>query len=140
MCFRPQVLGADLRHFSDVNKRMEKGVKKDDPLHSDLVETQMKRDAEAVNLALKWFDENNPFDHYRDKQLLMSLSTGFTSTSQDDAVNAERAAEIQEIGRQMQIKLDGQQVTSTVGVKFKVQALSSLRKIPKVSDLSLIHI
>ena len=64
-------------------------------------------------------DENNPFDHDRDKQLLVSLSTEFTSTA-DDAVNAERATEIQEIGRQMQIKLDGQPVTSTVGVKFKV--------------------
>jgi len=34
----------------------------------------------------------------------------------------------------MQIKLDGQPVTSTMGVKFKVKALSSLRKISKVSD------
>ena len=57
-----------LNYFSNVNRRVEEGVTKDDPLHSDLVETQMKRDAEAV----KWFDENNPFDHDRDKQLLVS--------------------------------------------------------------------
>ena len=77
----------------------------------------------------KWFDENNSFDN-RDKQLLVSFSTGFTSTA-DDAVNAERAAEVE---RDMQIKQDGQSVTSTMEVKFRVQALSSLRKIPKVND------
>ena len=102
-----------LNYFSNVNRRTKEGVKKDDPLHSDLVETQMKRDVEAVKLALIWFDENNPFDHDRDKQLLVSFSTDFTSTA-DDAVNAERATEIQEIGRQMQIKLDGRPVTSTI--------------------------
>jgi len=69
----------------------------------------MKRDAEAVKLALEWFDENNPFDHDQEKQLLVFFSTGFTSTA-DNAANAERATEIQEIGRQMQIKLDAQQV------------------------------
>ena len=73
----------------------------------------MKRDAKAIGLALKWFEENNPFD--RDKKLLVSFSTGFTSTA-NDAVNAERAAEV---GREMQIKLDGQSVTSTMEVKFK---------------------
>lgn len=36
----------------------------------------------------------------------------------------------------MQIKLDGQPATSTMEViqKFKVQALSSLRKIPKINE------
>ena len=60
----------------------------------------------------------------------MSFSTGFTSTA-DDAVNAERAVEV---GREMQTKLDGQSVTSTMEMKFKVQPLSSLRKTPKVND------
>ena len=76
----------------------------------------MKRDAEVVKLALEWFDENNPFNYDRDKQLLVSFSSGFTSTAE---VNAERSTEIQEIRRQMQIKLDGQPVTFI---------------IPKVSD------
>lgn len=119
-----------LNHFADVNQRMEEGVKKHGPLHKDLAKTRMKRDAEAIALALKWFEENNPFDHNRDRQLLVSFSTGFTSTA-NDAVNAERAAEV---GREMQKKLDGQSVTSTMEVKFKVQALSSLRKIPKVNE------
>ena len=60
----------------------------------------------------------------------MSFSTGFRSTG-DDLVNAERAAEI---GREMQIKLDGQSVTSTMEIKSKVKALSSLRNIPKTNE------
>jgi len=120
-----------LNHFSDINQRMEEGVKKHVPLHKDFSKTRMKRDAEAIGLVLKWFEENDPFDHGRDKQLLVSFSTGFTSTA-DDAVNAERAAEV---GREMHVKLDGgQSVTSTMEVKFKVQALSSLRKVPKVNE------
>ena len=42
-----------LNHFSDVNQRMEEGVKKHDPLHKDLSKTRMKRDAEAIELVLK---------------------------------------------------------------------------------------
>ena len=109
-----------LNHFSDVNQRMEESVKKHGPLHKDLAKTRMKRDAETIGLALKWFEENNHFDHDRDKQLLVSFSTGFTSTA-DDAVNAERAVEVE---REMQIKLDGQSVTSTMEVKFMVQTLT----------------
>jgi len=87
-----------LNHFAHINQCMEEGVKKHCPLHKDLATTRMKRDAEAVALALSWLDENNPFDHDRDKQLLVSFSTGFTSTA-GDGVNAERAAEV---GREMQ--------------------------------------
>ncbi|KAI3378566.1 hypothetical protein SNEBB_000964 [Seison nebaliae] len=119
-----------LNHFSDVNQRMEEGIKKHGPLHKDLSRTRMKRDAEAIGLVLNWFEEFNPFDHDRDKQLLVSFSTGFTSTAAD-AVNAEKAAEV---GRAMQIKLDEQSVTSTMEVKYKVQALSSLKKVPKVNE------
>ena len=107
-----------------------KASQKHGPLHKDLAKTRMKRNTEAIGRALKWFEENNPFDHDRDKQLFVSFSTGFTSTAYG-AVNAERAAEV---GREMHIKLDGQSVTSTMEMKFKVQALSSLRKIPKVNE------
>lgn len=122
-----------LNHFSDVNQRMEEGVKKHGPLHKDLSKTRMMRDAEAISLVFKWLEENNPFDHNREKDLLVSFSTGFTSTS-DDAVNAETAADV---GREMQVKLDGQSVTTTMEVKFKVQTLSSLRKLPKVNEKKL---
>ena len=119
-----------LNHFSDVNQRMEESVKKHGPLHTDLTKTRMKRDAEAIGLVLKWFEQNNPFDHDRDNKLLVSFSTGFTSKA-GDAVNAERAVEV---GREMQIKLNGQSVTSTMELKFKVQALSSLKKLPKLNE------
>jgi len=82
----------------------------------------MKRDAKTVALALTWLEENNPFDHNQDKQLLVSFSTGFTSAA-NAGVNAERAAEV---GRELQKKLDKQSVTSTMEVKFKVKALLSL--------------
>ena len=104
---------------------MEQDIGKYAPHHRDLAKTQMKRDAEAVELALKWFEENKPFENDRENKLLVFFSTGFTSTG-DDSVNAERAAEVE---TEMQIKLDGQSVTLTMDVKSKAQALSSLRKI-----------
>ena len=124
-----------LNHFAYVNQRMEEGVKKHNPLHKDLGGTRMKRDAEAIARALNWFQENDLFDQDRDRQLLVSqlfvsFSTGFTSTA-NDQVNAERAAEV---GREMQKKLDGQSVTSSMEVKFKVQPLSSLRKTSKINE------
>ncbi|CAB3976920.1 Hypothetical predicted protein [Paramuricea clavata] len=73
--------------------------------HKDLTKTRMERNAEAIALVLKLFDENNSFDHDRDNKLLVSFSTGFTSKA-GDAVNAERAFEV---GREMQIKLNGSQ-------------------------------
>ena len=42
----------------------------------------------------------------------------------DDAINAEK---VTEVGREMQIKLNRKSVTSTMEVKLKVNALSSLR-------------
>lgn len=124
------MLGSDLKSLLRYQPMNGSRCKKSGPLHKDLAKTRMTRDAEAVELAFKWFEENNPFDCDRDKQLIVSFSTGFTSTV-DDAVNAERAVEV---GRQMQMKLDGQSVTATMEVKFKVQALSSLRNIPKIND------
>jgi len=73
---------------------------------------------------------NNPFDHNQEKKLLVSFSTGFTSNT-DNTVNAKRSVEV---GREMQMKLDGKSVTSTMEVKFKVQALSSLRNLPKGNE------
>jgi len=93
----------------------------------------MRRGTEAICLVLKWIDENNSFDLDRDKQLLISFSTGFTST-EDDAFDTKRVAEV---GKEMQINLDGKSVTSTMQVKFKVQPLSSLRKIPNVNKKKL---
>ena len=46
-----------LSHLSDVNQRMEEDVSKHFPVHRELAKTQMKRDVEAVQLVLKWFEE-----------------------------------------------------------------------------------
>ena len=72
---------------------MEEGIKKHGPLHKDLAKTWMKQDTEAIGPVRKWLEKNNPFDLDCDKQLLVSFSTGFTSTA-DDTVIAERAAEV----------------------------------------------
>ena len=90
----------------------------------------MKRDAKAVELVLKWFEEYKPFDNDRDKELLVSFSTGCTSTA-DDSDNADIAAEV---GMEMQIKMDGQSVTSTMDVKSKIKVMLSLRKSPLVNE------
>ena len=47
----------------------------------------------------------------------MSFSTGFKRTGEDSA-NAEKAT----VGKEMQIKLNGQSVTSTMDVKSKILA------------------
>ena len=99
---------------------MEEDVSKHFPVHRELAKTQMKRDAEAVELVLKWFEEIKPFDNDRNNELLMSFSTGFTSTA-DDSVNAERAAEV---WMEMQTKLVGQSVTYSMDVKSKIKAMS----------------
>ena len=44
--------------FSDINQRMEGDVRKCAQLPSDLAKIQIMRDAEAVELALKWFEEH----------------------------------------------------------------------------------
>lgn len=119
-----------LNHFSKVNQLMEADVEQHKPLHKELAETRVKRDVEAIALALKWFAEHNPFDDKRDKKLLVSFSTGYTSNA-DDTVNVDRAIDI---GRKMQMKLDGKSVTHTMEVKFKAQTLSSLRNIPKINE------
>lgn len=47
------------------------------------------------------------------------------------SINAEKAAKV---GREMQKNLDGQSVTSTMEIKFKVQPLLTLRKTPKINE------
>lgn len=63
-----------LNHFANVNQHMEEGVKKNSPLHKNLGETRMKRDAEAIARALNWLQENDPFDKDRDRKLLVILN------------------------------------------------------------------
>jgi len=67
---------------------MEQDISKYAPLHTYLAKTQMKRDAKTVELALKWFEENKPFDNDRDNELLVNRI--YNSQAQDDSVTAER--------------------------------------------------
>ena len=110
-----------LIHLSDVNRQMEEDVGR---------QRTCQDTDEARCRGLKWFEDIKPFDNDRDKELLVSFSTGFTSTA-DDSVNAETT---DEVGMEMQFKLDGQSVTSTMDVKSKMKALSSLRKSPLVNE------
>ena len=128
----------------------QRRVRKSDSFHKCWVQTFnhfsyiiQQRPCQNMDEASHWSHQTCPsmvrgkqsLWSYHDKQLLVSFSTRFTTTA-DDAVNAERVAKVR---REMQIKLDRQSVTSTMEVKFKVQALSSLKKIPKVSEKK-IHI
>ena len=63
----------------------------------------------------------------------MFFSTGFTSTA-DNAVSADIAIKI---WKEMQTKLDGKSVTSTMEERFKVKTLPSLRKTPKVNEKNI---
>ena len=105
-----------LNHFSDVNYILEVAVKKHGPFHKDLTKTRMKRDSEVIELALKWLKKTNPSTTIETSLCPSQQDLRLTSTA-DDAINAERATEV---GREMQIKLDGKSVTSTMKVKFKV--------------------
>ena len=67
---------------------MEQDISKYAPLHTYLAKTQMKWDAKTVELALKWFEENKPFDNDRDNELLVNRI--YNSQAQDDSVTAER--------------------------------------------------
>ena len=68
-----------LSHFSYDNQQ---DIRKYAALHRDLAKTQTKRDAEAVELALKWFEENKPFDDDRDNELLVSFSRQDSQTQE----------------------------------------------------------
>ena len=113
-----------LNHFSGVNYLMEVAVKKHGRFHIGLTKTRMKRDSEVIELALKWLKKTTPSTTI-ETSLCPSQQDSRLASTVDDAINAERATEVE---REMQIKLDGKSVTSTMEVKFKVNALSSLRK------------
>ena len=106
-----------LNHLSDANQQMEEDVSKHAPLHTDLLKTLMQWDAEAFELAHFRANFSNHVRFQENKELLVSFSTGFTST-RDDSVNAERAAEV---GIEMEINLDGQWVTSTIWMSSQRQ-------------------
>ena len=64
----------------------------------------------------------------------MSFSTGFSSTP-NDQVNADQA---EEVGRAIQVEMDGKTVLDPMKTKHKVKSLASLRSGPKVNGEELI--
>ena len=104
------------------------------PVHTDVTRAQMKKDENAVNAIVGWLEEVNPFDATRDSKIVVSFSTGFSSTP-DDPVNADQA---EEVGRAMQAKMDGKTVLDTMETKHKVKSLENLRSGPKVNGKKLV--
>lgn len=72
------------------------------PVHTDVTRAQMKKDDEAVNAIVGWLEEVNPFDATRAGNILVSFSTGFSSTP-EDPINADQAEEVD-------AKMDGKTV------------------------------
>ena len=124
-----------LNHFSFIHQELERSmVKCGVPVHTDVKRAQMKRDNDAVNTIVGWLEEVNPFDATRDKKTLVSFSTGFSSTPEDQ-VNADQA---EEVGRAIQAKMDGKTVVDAMVTKHKVKSLASLRSGPKVNGEKLV--
>ena len=104
------------------------------PVHTDVTRAQMKKDENAVNAIVGWLEEVNPFDATRDSKIVVSFSTGFSSTP-DDPVNADQA---EEVGRAVQAKMNGKTVLDTMETKHKMKSLESLRSEPKVNGKKLV--
>ena len=97
---------------------MEKNKIKHQVLHRYLAASQKLEVGKA-----EWLDEMQSFDGTHEKNVLISLSTGFLSTVVDN-VNADKAVNI---GKNIQIKLDGQVKTAKMETKYKVQSVAVLR-------------
>ena len=74
-----------LNHFTLVNQELQHTAKDNLQLfHAELSKSQIKRDDAAVNAICGWLEEYNPFDEDRNRNVLVSFSTGFTSSSEDE--------------------------------------------------------
>uniref|UniRef100_UPI00358E180C kinesin-like protein KIF9 n=1 Tax=Myxine glutinosa TaxID=7769 RepID=UPI00358E180C len=117
--------------FSDLEKvsaKNEERGKFEQKQHPDVLVGELEESVFYKSKASAERQKRERAEHFvhhfsiADRAVVSVFFPGFTSTG-DDAVNAERAAEV---GMEMQIKLDGQSVTSTMDVKSKIKALSSL--------------
>ena len=129
------LMSGGVSHFSFIHQELERSmVKRSVPVHTDVQKAQMKRDDHAVNAMVGWLEQVNPFDARRDKNTLVSFSTGFSSTP-GDQVNADQA---EEVGRAMQARMDGKTVLDPLETKHKVKSLANLRSGPKVNGEKLV--
>ena len=84
----------------------------------------MKKDRDTLIQAITWFEDNDPFANPRDKDHLVSFSTGLVSTK-DDNIKPELA---QQIGHKMQKTLDGKTIADTLQLSLKIKVLGDLKK------------
>ena len=77
-----------------------------------------------IALVNSWLEEMEPFDKINAQNILMSFSTGFIS-QEGDGINPEKSLEL---GRKLQVQLDGNIPTATLERKVKVNSSAGLRK------------
>ena len=74
-----------LNHYTLVNQELQDTAEHNQQLfHAELSKSQLKRDDAAVNANCGWLEEYNLFDEDRNGNVLVSFSTGFTSSSEDE--------------------------------------------------------
>ena len=112
-----------LSHLSLINRLSSEG-KQSKCVHRDLGASQRTQDEKAVAAISQWLNEMEPFDQTRDREVLISLSTGFYS-KEGDGINPEKALHV---GEKIQEQLDGKVPSTKLETKQKVQSLSALRK------------
>ena len=111
-----------LSHISMINRLSQKNDSKKF-IHRDLAAAQRLADEGAIATIGNWLNDMQPFDETRDRDLLVSFSTGFFS-KRGDEINSEKAVEV---GKVMQTKLDNQVPSTPIETKNKVKSLSFLR-------------
>ena len=92
--------------------------------HQDLALAQRLVDEKAMALVNSWLEEMEPFDKINAQNILTSFSTGFISKD-GDGINHEKALEL---GRELQVQIDGNIPTATLWRTLKVKSLAALRK------------
>ena len=112
-----------LSHMSLINRLSSEKIKSKN-IHRDLAAAQRSADEKAILMINHWLEEMQSFDETRDKDVLISFSTGFFSRG-DDSINPEKALDV---GKDIHIKIDGQVPSAKIENKYKVQPLSNLRQ------------
>ena len=119
-----------LSHLSLINRLSQKVASTSKNIHRDLALAQRLADEQAIGLVNNWLEEMQPFDGSNTENILIPFSTGFISKN-GDGINPEKA---REVGRKIQLKLDGKVPTETLERKMKVKSLAELRKNGLGSD------
>ena len=109
-----------LSHSSLIDRLSQKVKPISKSIHQDLGLAQRSTDEKAISLVDSWLEEMQPFDGSNAENNLISFSTGFIS-KHGDGINPEDA---REVGRNIQLKLDGKVPTETLERKMRVESLA----------------